>query len=239
MDIKEKQAIWLKEKPLFEAELIHSHLLPFFTFNENTGDYEIKTESVNNTDDEDRKVAYESLNTGWAMWLRAKREVQAQAVPEINGSIQAHELAISEIKAEIEEGYDLCQDSYLLDVLVERGIEIGKIQAVPEGFVLIKASDYDQEMLELINQRDYMESQAEELKDKLQALYGVDFGEHSSWNFPFQNAIDYDDSDLVLVPKEPTEAMYIAGINKRQSGGNTADVYKAMIEAQEQSHENG
>lgn len=109
-----------------------------------------------------------------------------------------------------------------------------KAQAVPEGFVLIKASDRDQEMLELIDQRDHMESQAEELKDKLQALYGVDFGEHSSCNFPFQNAIDYDDSDLVLVPKEPTEAMYIAGIDKRQSGGNTADVYKAMIEAQEQ-----
>lgn len=81
MDIKEKQAIWLKEKPLFEAELIYSHLLPFFHFNENTGDYEIKTESVNNTDEEDRKVAYESLNTGWAMWLRAKRTAKAQ-VPE-------------------------------------------------------------------------------------------------------------------------------------------------------------
>ena len=39
---------------------------------------------------------------------------------------------------------------------------------------------------------------------------------------------------FVLVPKEPTEAMYIAGTDKRQSGGNTADVYKAMIEAQEQ-----
>ena len=36
---------------------------------------------------------------------------------------------------------------------------------------------------------------------------------------------------FVLVPKEPTEAMYIAGTDKRQSGGNTADVYKAMIEA--------
>ena len=80
MDIKEKQAIWLKEKPLFEAEFIHSHLLPFFHFNENTGDYEIKTESVNNTDEEDRKVAYESLNTGWAMWLRAKRTAKAQVV---------------------------------------------------------------------------------------------------------------------------------------------------------------
>ena len=42
---------------------------------------------------------------------------------------------------------------------------------------------------------------------------------------------------FVLVPKNPTEAMYIAGVDKRQSGGNTADVYKAMIEAQEQSHD--
>ena len=83
MDIKEKQARWALEKPLFEAEFIHSHLLPFFNFNENTGDYEIKSECVNNTDDEDRKVAYEALNTGWVMWLRAKRDVKAQAVPEV------------------------------------------------------------------------------------------------------------------------------------------------------------
>lgn len=83
MDIQEKQARWALEKPLFEAEFIHSHLLPFFNFNENTGDYEIKSELVNKTDDEDRKVAYETLNTGWAMWLRAKRDAKAQAVSEV------------------------------------------------------------------------------------------------------------------------------------------------------------
>lgn len=82
MDISEKQAKWRQERPLFEAELIHSHLLPFFNFNENTGDYEIKVESVANSDDEDRKVAYETLNTGWAMWLRAKRNAKASVVPE-------------------------------------------------------------------------------------------------------------------------------------------------------------
>ena len=83
MDISEKQAVWREQKPLFEAEFIHSHLLPFFNFNENTGDYEIKSECVDNTDDEDRKVAYEALNTGWVMWLRAKRDAKAQAVPEV------------------------------------------------------------------------------------------------------------------------------------------------------------
>ena len=71
------------------------------------------------------------------MWLRAKNDAKAQVVPKIDGSIQAHELTISEIMAEIEEGYDLCQDIHLLDALVERGIQIGKILAVPEGFVLV------------------------------------------------------------------------------------------------------
>lgn len=51
MDIKEKQASWAVERPLFEAEFIHSHLLPFFNFNENTGDYEIKYASLNNDSD--------------------------------------------------------------------------------------------------------------------------------------------------------------------------------------------
>ena len=79
MDIQEKQAKWKQERPLFEAAFIHSHLLPFFNFNENTGDYEIKTEF---SSDEDHKLAYETLNTGWAMWLRAKRDAKAKAVPE-------------------------------------------------------------------------------------------------------------------------------------------------------------
>ncbi len=79
MDIKEKQARWAVERPLFEAEFIHSHLLPFFNFNENTGDYEIKSEF---SEDEDKELAFEVLNTGWVMWLRAKRDAKAQAVPE-------------------------------------------------------------------------------------------------------------------------------------------------------------
>lgn len=79
MDIQEKQARWRNERPLFEAEFIHSHFLPFFNFNENTGDYEIKSEYV---EDEDAKTAYEAINTGWVMWLRAKRDSKASAVPD-------------------------------------------------------------------------------------------------------------------------------------------------------------
>ena len=76
MDISIKQEKWRQERPLFEAEFIHSHLLPYFNFNESTGDYEIKSEFA---EDEDRKLAYEVLNTGWVMWLRAKRDAKAQA----------------------------------------------------------------------------------------------------------------------------------------------------------------
>ena len=79
MDIQEKQAQWALEKPLFETEFIHSHLLPFFEFNKNTGDYEIKSEFAQ---DEDAKLAFETLNNGWVMWLRAKRNAKAQAVLE-------------------------------------------------------------------------------------------------------------------------------------------------------------
>ncbi len=79
MDIQEKQARWRNERPLFEAEFIHSHFLPFFNFNENTGDYEIKSEYA---EDEDAKTAYEAINTGWVMWLRAKRDSKASAVPD-------------------------------------------------------------------------------------------------------------------------------------------------------------
>ena len=83
MDISIKQEKWRQERPLFEAEFIHSHLLPYFNFNESTGDYEIKSEFA---EDEDRKLAYEVLNTGWVMWLRAKRDAKAQAVLEVKPS---------------------------------------------------------------------------------------------------------------------------------------------------------
>ena len=76
MDISIKQEKWRQERPLFEAEFIHSHLLPYFNFNESTGDYETKSEFA---EDEDRKLAYEVLNTSWVMWLRAKRDAKAQA----------------------------------------------------------------------------------------------------------------------------------------------------------------
>ena len=121
------------------------------------------------------------LNMAWEMWSSAKHSVKAQAVPELCASVEAHKIIIDEVKTEINDGYDLCQDSYLLDVLVHRGIQIGKAQAVREGFV--------------------------------------------------------------LVPKEPTPKMIDATwdfddeIQEMSHNSRNEFIYKAMIEAQEQSHD--
>lgn len=39
--------------------------------------------------------------------------------------------------------------------------------------------------------------------------------------------------DYKIVPIEPTEKMYMAGVDSRQAYGSTLDVYKAMIGAAE------
>ena len=131
MDIQEKQAKWNQERPLFEADFIHSHLLPFFNFNENTGDYEIKSEYEN---DEDRALSFNVLNTGWAMWLRAKRDAKAQAVPE--GFV-----LVEKSKTEhwyLDEGEGLYMDDpgyWLCD------LDIGEVQAVEHKEYLVTESN--------------------------------------------------------------------------------------------------
>ena len=135
MDIQKKQATWNQERPLFEENFIHSHLLEYFSFNESTGDYELVEVTPNFVA---RDVVYEVLNTGWAMWLRAKCNAKSQAVPEKTCSIQGHEIIVNETKNELINDYDIAkEDEYLLEALVYRGVCIGKSQAVPEGFVLV------------------------------------------------------------------------------------------------------
>lgn len=123
--------------------------------------------------------------------------------------------------------------------------QLAKAKAVPEGFVLVRASDRDREVCELIGQRDNMERLADQLKDKLQDLYKVDFGEYTSCNCPLKNAIKYDDSNLVLVPREPTEEMLGAAWEAPPAGGPSGNrcvfyekqavVYKAMVEEAEKA----
>lgn len=149
MDISEKQAKWRQERPLFEAEFIHSHLLPFFNFNENTGDYEIKVESVANTDDEDRKVAYETLNTGWVMWLRAKRNAKASAVPVVVSDIQSW-IAVKSFSAldVVHEDQPIIDANELAKYIDSLNLNV----SVPEGFVLFKKD----QLLEVVEKIELM-----------------------------------------------------------------------------------
>jgi hypothetical protein len=72
-----------------------------------------------------------------SLMKEAYQAAKADAVPEGCVSIAAHQIIINEVKTEINDSYALCQDSYLLDVLVHRGIQIGKAQAVPDGYVVV------------------------------------------------------------------------------------------------------
>ena len=173
--------------------------------------------------------------------------------------IKEEKKAIKTLKAHLMDEWELTEEQKdEFDNLVFRVLAVGKeeakTKAVPEGFVLIKSSD--REVLELIDQRENMEMLADQLKGKLQDLYKVDFGEYTSCNCPLKNAIEYDYSNLVLVPREPTEEMLGAAweappistpsTNRRVFYEKQSVVYKAMIEeaekemntAQEQSHAN-
>lgn len=74
MDIQKKQARWLTEKPLFEAEFIFTALLNNVEFNIKTGDFDVTQDCP----ESDRELTHEVVNHSWVMWLRAK----ASAVPE-------------------------------------------------------------------------------------------------------------------------------------------------------------
>ncbi len=81
METANKQAFWVIEKVLFESAFIHSHLLPFFDFNMDTGDYEIKDGC---TGYEDIDKAFELINTAWTMWIRAKQNAMPKGFVLVN-----------------------------------------------------------------------------------------------------------------------------------------------------------
>ena len=50
--------------------------------------------------------------------------------------------------------------------------------------------DGEQELLRLIDDRDYWEEKATDLAEKIGAMLGVDVGEHTSKNCPVESALD-------------------------------------------------
>ncbi|WP_198080440.1 hypothetical protein [Acinetobacter calcoaceticus] len=83
-DLNKKQAFWAEQLPLFKESYICLAQLEAVQFNNETGDFDALTADATGFDLDDILEAYHSVNTGWAMWLRAKslEKAKAQAVPE-------------------------------------------------------------------------------------------------------------------------------------------------------------
>jgi len=123
MDIQTKEAL-IAEINNFKKEALKMHIVEVLAKT-----YEHSSLFDCNIDVDGSVIWYKAqARQLWDFWKAAK----AQAVLELCASVEAHKIIIDEVKTEINDGYDLCQDSYLLDVLVHRGIQIGKAQAVPE-----------------------------------------------------------------------------------------------------------
>ena len=124
MDIKKKQEVWEEERHLFELNFVHSSLLEYFNFNSDTGDYELVGVTPSFVA---RDVVYEIVNTGWAMWLRAKCNAKSKAVPE--GFVLVPKDKISHFYQDNDEPENFCNSSDDWDCLGD-GIEKDQIMVV-------------------------------------------------------------------------------------------------------------
>lgn len=84
IDLKTKQAFWAEQLPIFKEHYIMQAQLDVLYFDNESGNFEIKETALVDFGKEDFLETYHSVNTGWAMWLRAKSQekAKAQAVPE-------------------------------------------------------------------------------------------------------------------------------------------------------------
>ncbi|MEX8075699.1 hypothetical protein AB7B71_06920 [Acinetobacter nosocomialis] len=83
-DLNKQQAFWAEQLPSFKENYICLAQLDAVVFNNETGNFDALDKDATGFDREDILEAYHSVNTGWAMWLRAmsQEKAKAQAVPE-------------------------------------------------------------------------------------------------------------------------------------------------------------
>ncbi|MFK8865769.1 hypothetical protein ACJBLD_19470 [Acinetobacter nosocomialis] len=83
-DLNKKQSFWAEQLPLFKKNYICLAQLEAVEFNNENGNFDVLDKDATGFDREDILEAYHSVNTGWAMWLKAKSQekAKAQAVPE-------------------------------------------------------------------------------------------------------------------------------------------------------------
>jgi len=85
MTLNEREAFWTEQLPIFKENYICLAQLDVLYFDNESGNFEIKEAALVDFEKEDFLESYHSVNTGWAMWLRAQslEKAKAQAVPEI------------------------------------------------------------------------------------------------------------------------------------------------------------
>lgn len=83
MTLNEREAFWTEQLPIFKENYICLAQLDVLYFDYESGNFEIKEAALVDFEKEDFLETYHSVNTGWAMWLRAKslEKAKAQAVP--------------------------------------------------------------------------------------------------------------------------------------------------------------
>lgn len=74
-DLKEKQTFWAEQLPSFKENYICLAQLETVQFNNETGNFDAVTKDATGFELEDILESYHSVNTGWAMWLRAKAQI--------------------------------------------------------------------------------------------------------------------------------------------------------------------
>ncbi|WP_373885756.1 hypothetical protein [Acinetobacter oleivorans] len=117
IDLKTKQAFWAEQLPAFKEHYIMQTQLDVLYFDNESGNFEIKDESAVDFEKEDFLEAYHSVNTGWAMWLRAMSQEKAKA------QVVQQSFEIGRLQDRITELLDERQDLYA---------QINNDQAVPE-----------------------------------------------------------------------------------------------------------
>lgn len=120
-DLNKKQDFWAEQLPSFKENYICLAQLEAVEFNCETGSFDALTKDATGFDLEDILEAYHSVNTGWAMWLRAK----AQAVPDTHLLVPKEpvEDVVIWLLCEKDIGDNLSQAEYFYKELVKKFVE--------------------------------------------------------------------------------------------------------------------
>jgi len=79
--LEQKQAFWAEQLPNFEAKYWLPSHFEFLAFDMDQGNYVIK-DNLDPSFEDDATEIWHRVNTGWAMWKKAIKFTEQQAIPE-------------------------------------------------------------------------------------------------------------------------------------------------------------